>query len=144
MKTDTNNISITHSRFMNADDAAKIKANCKDHLKIEPFKRLTGWQLELQGIATSIPNSNLLSSEIYFHDSESLDAYLGYMISLKQICHLNIYDDFDLQAEKSPFYITIRQQLMAIPKPLDRNQLKKNISKFISLLGFISQFLVKA
>ena len=43
MKKDTNNISITYSRFMNADDAAKIKANCKDHLKIEPFKRLTGW-----------------------------------------------------------------------------------------------------
>lgn len=144
MKTGTNNISITHNRFVNALDAAKIKANCKDDLKIEPFKRMVGWQLELQGITAEAPSSTLLTSEIYFYDLESLDAYLGYMISLKQICHLNIYDDFDLQAEKSPFYITIRQQLMAIPKPLDRNQLKKNISKFISLLGFISQFLVKA
>jgi hypothetical protein len=43
------------------------------------------------------------------------------MVSLKQICHLNIYDDFELQTEKSPFSITTRQQLMGIPKILDRN-----------------------
>jgi hypothetical protein len=43
MKTGTNNISITHNRFVNALDAAKIKANCKDDLKIEPFKRMVGW-----------------------------------------------------------------------------------------------------
>jgi hypothetical protein len=49
------------------------------------------------------------------------------MVSLKQICHLNIYDDFELQTEKSPFFIITRQQLMGIPKPLDKAEIKRNI-----------------
>jgi hypothetical protein len=65
---------------------------------------------------------------------QSLNTYLGHMAALKQICHLNIYDDFELQIEKAPYCITTRQQLMGIPKLLDRAEIKGNIEKFLQLL----------
>jgi hypothetical protein len=63
------------------------------------------------------------------------------MVGLKQICHLNIYDDFEIQIEKSPYIITTHQQLMGIPKSIDKNSIKANIEKFINLLIFLCRIL---
>lgn len=56
-----------------------------------------------------------------------MNTYIGHMVALKQICHLNLYDDFELQVEKAPFCITSRQQLTGIPKLLNRSLLKDDI-----------------
>jgi hypothetical protein len=41
----TNNMSVTHSRFMSSIETAKFNTGTSDKLKIEPFKRLLGWEL---------------------------------------------------------------------------------------------------
>lgn len=87
-----------------------------------------GWELELEGIVPLVElDSTMLTSEVYFPDLQSLNTYIGHMVALKQICHLNLYDDFETQAEKAPFSITSRQQLTGIPKPLNRLSLKNDI-----------------
>ena len=73
------------------------------------------------------PDSTLLTSEVYFPDLQSVNTYIGHMVALKQICHLNLYDDFEMQVEKAPFCITSRQQLAGIPKSLSRALLKSDI-----------------
>jgi hypothetical protein len=62
VKVDPNSMGVTHSRLMNSVEAGKFNVSNKDRLRIEPFKRLLGWELELEGIATSLPTSTLLTS----------------------------------------------------------------------------------
>lgn len=62
VQVDPNNMAITQSRLMNSLEASKFNVMSDERLRIEPFKRLLGWELELEGIVTSVPTSNLLTS----------------------------------------------------------------------------------
>jgi hypothetical protein len=43
IKVDCNILDITNSRFINSNEAHRLRGNCSEKLKIEPFKRLMGW-----------------------------------------------------------------------------------------------------
>jgi hypothetical protein len=62
VKIDTNSLNITHSRLMTSIETEKLKGQGKDKLKLDPFKRLIGWELELEGVTVSSPTSTMLTS----------------------------------------------------------------------------------
>lgn len=82
-------------------------------------------------------------STAYFQSKQDLESYLGALLGLRQICEMNIFDDIEIKLEKSPLEITTKQTLPDAPKKLDRKDLSGNINKFIDLLIFLAQMIIK-
>ena len=78
-------------------------------------------------------------SHIYFRDQKSLDMYLGNMLSLKNICLLNIYNTLEVKIEQTPFCISVHQELLSKGNPLNQKEIKEDIKKTMDLLIFVAK-----